>query len=131
MQNRQMRYSLAVLIGTILLASYFDRLDKEALMTRIESRVKLPAEALPLNKYARYYGRDGSTVVAEYLESPGFPSKPLPPGQHNWVHVPEGQRRWVGNSQAFPSVTDGGCSVIYVSYYPKSERLTVQCGGYA
>lgn len=118
-----------VMVGIVLLGSCSHRAEHEALMRRIESRVKLPAGALPLDKYARYYGSDGDVVVAEYLELPGFPAKPPSPGQRVWVHVPVGQRRWVGNPQAFPLIFDGGCSVIYVSYYPQTRRLTVKCGG--
>lgn len=87
----------------------------EALLDRIEARVKLPTGAAPLASYARYYARQANgEIVAIYLrlgdDAPG--------------------RRWV-SERDLPLVADGGCSVVTIIVESSGTVRSATCNGEA
>ena len=94
--------------------------EQEALAKKIESRLKLPDGAHPLDSYGRNYAyAEDGTVVAVYA-APHWPTD-----------AKVGEARWHKSYEALPRIMDGGCSVISVSYNPETEDLFVGCNGVA
>ena len=93
-------------------------------MDQIEQRVQLPADALNLDKYARYYASDGNRVIGTYVT--------LVDPQNQYYDLPTGKRRWLQDHRNLPAISDGGCSVVNVFYDPAIERVErVFCNGVA
>lgn len=129
----------------------------EALMDEIESKVRLPARAEPLDSYGRYYAFDGKgKVEARYL----LPPEPMTPDPRpaDWGceemvmlgndltsrevacgpdpdmsrYLPAGQRRWFADREAIPMIFDGGCMVVHVSFNLKTREIEKAfCNGHA
>jgi hypothetical protein len=99
----------------------------EALMARIEARVRMPGGAEPLSRYARYYSwerrADGvRRVIGLYttFRQAGILGLDQPPGRY-----------WVTPEQ-MPGIEDGGCGVVNVTYDVASDHIeSVGCNGLA
>jgi hypothetical protein len=124
-----------------------DQTERDRLTDRIEDRVKLPAGAMRLSSYARYYAFDEHGLVTG-IYVPGY----QPPNPHDTCEelladftsraVPcptkiddkrllAGQRAWV-ERDSLPLVLDGGCSVVTVIYDPRIDKVTsATCNGVA
>lgn len=124
------------------------RSDQDALMDEIERKVRLPAEAEPLDAYGRYYAFSGRRrVEARYLlppepETPDpLPADwgceevvalgneietreiPCPPDRDLSHFLRAGQRRWVAHRKAIPMIFDGGCRVVHVTFDLKTREV--------
>ncbi|WP_443969595.1 hypothetical protein [Sphingobium sp. CR28] len=124
-------------------------IKEAAIIAAIESKVRLPVNARPLDAYARFYayGPD-DVVVGNYLIPPSEPdlklceeekaiekkenvegesaSRYCPPPRG----VGAGEHRWMSNYKWLPGGYDGGCNYIDVIYDLASERfLKVECHG--
>jgi hypothetical protein len=110
-----MKFVFAILIAVVLAAcSEKKSVSYECTMNLIEQQVRLPEEAAPLDRYARYYAADADYIYAVYVKSvdradPNF-------------DLPVGQRRWVADHLNLPTVLDGGCSIVNVRY----NRITLK-----
>lgn len=124
---------------------------QDVLMEEIERKVVLPKNAQPLASYARYYAfSNKSDVVAAYL----IPLAPLMPGEgceemlENFGSRPctkeevaegtiskdtenvAGKRHWLRNTRNLPSMGDGGCAQVNITYDTTAHRvLSVACNG--
>jgi hypothetical protein len=93
-------------------------------MDQIEQQVRLPADALGLDKYARYYAVDGKRVVGTYITN-------VDP-QNRYYDLPIGKRRWLDDHRSLPGISDGGCSVVNVVYDPAIKKVEQAfCNGLA
>ena len=117
------------------------------LMNKLEAQMQLPKGAPPLDRYARYYAyKDNNTVVGVYMipmngPNPGdgcsemladMTSKAVPCPEMPNDDVPAGQRRWIENYRMLPSVHDGGCTIVNVTFRLSSLRVEhVTCNGLA
>ena len=94
------------------------------MMDQIEQRVQLRADALKLDKYARYYASDGNRVVGTYIN--------LVDPKNQYYDVPIGKRRWIKDLRNLPGISDGGCSVVIVIYNQVTKKVEeVSCNGVA
>ncbi|WP_152608676.1 hypothetical protein [Croceibacterium mercuriale] len=107
--------------------------SQERLMDEIESSIALPAEALPLRSYARYYTQYQGSVLGAYttqveeprpadygceeLRSDGS-SKAV--GCRAIANVPLGQRRWV-EFDDYPAVSGRGCTALQLDFDPGTK----------
>lgn len=124
---------------------------QDVLMDEIERKVVLPKNAQPLASYARYYAfSNKSNVIAAYL----IPLAPPIPGEdceemlENFGSRPctkeevaegttskdtenvAGKRHWLGSNRNLPSMGDGGCAQVNVTYDTIAHRiLSVVCNG--
>ncbi|HYD11443.1 MAG TPA: hypothetical protein VEC11_01200 [Allosphingosinicella sp.] len=92
--------------------------EQEAIMTRIEREIRLPAGAAPLASYARFYAwqerEDGRRKVIGVWLGAGERT----PG-----------RRWATENE-FPLILDGGCGLVTLSYDADAQRIEhVTCNG--
>lgn len=113
-------------------------------MDRIDEALVLPAKALPLQKYARYYAQkaDGNIAIfltaytdrqprsadygcSEMLKNGASKDVPCEP-----VTEPKaGERHWI-TIERMPDASDGGCSIINAVYDPSAQRIVeLQCNG--
>jgi hypothetical protein len=93
-------------------------------MDRIEQQVRLPADALRLHQYARYYALDGERIVGTYITH-------VDP-ENKYYDLPIGRRRWIADSRNLPGISDGGCSVVKIVYdVPSSKVQQASCNGVA
>ncbi|HWU94905.1 MAG TPA: hypothetical protein VN029_04860 [Sphingomonas sp.] len=130
--------------------------DREALMRRIESKVRLPDDARPLESYDRYYRWSGPDEVVAGFVIPYPPSdpdqgctifdskgeRPCPPptaGDREKYRKALAQfngpreRLWV-DGRYLPSdgISDGGCTVVHIRYDVAADRVThLSCNGRA
>ena len=86
-------------------------------VTALENSIKMPPGAAKINSYRRYYalGDDvsSSMIWGIYIRSPN-------PGVS------------IVARDSFPSVSDGGCSVVHVRYSRVERKITVAiCAGLA
>ena len=93
--------------------------EQQAIMDRIERKVRLPEGADPLTSYERSYAwqqrEDGTRRVMGVYLSPD-------------VGESRG-RRWVAEN-ALPMIVDGGCGMIRLSYDVATQRIErVTCNG--
>lgn len=89
----------------------------------IESRVKLPDGAYPLDAYVRYYYRDtrddGTAIEGGYVTKSELDHEGIPTG--NAVVL-------VGGSEDIPAPWDAGCEVVWVSYLSSREpQIRAEC----
>lgn len=145
--------ALKIVTAAVLLSgcSTPEERDRVAVMNHIERQVQLPKGSRSLVEYARYYAEsDRGEVVAVYLipdnyemragEScsealADFKSREVPCEtllmRSDW-DIPAGERRWVRSEQDLPLVSDGGCSVITVTFdKAKSVMKSAECNGLA
>jgi hypothetical protein len=129
--------------------------EEQKLMEKIESLVQLPQEAYSIEDYGRNYAmNDDGTVSAIYT----IPPRPRPSDAKCSVYEDgdlrpctdreneeEDQRRkamvareakrdesrWFESADDLPMILDGGCSVIWVGFDPKTERVAASCNGVA
>ncbi|MFZ4748736.1 MAG: hypothetical protein ACOYLK_17940, partial [Sphingomonas sp.] len=87
------------------------------IMDVIEQQVRLPKDAVALNRYSRFYTATKSgDVIGTYVA-----------GAHDDLAV--GQRRWV---KRLPLIDDGGCFIVNVYFDPKRKKVTQAfCNGIA
>lgn len=114
-------------------------------MDRVEPRVRLPAGAWPLKKYARYYAFDGQGGVSavyfvhadqEVREAKAFCSRgdvkdfPCGPSPHSLRMVRNGQRAWLDSPEQFPAMSGGGCGEVDIHYQVQADRFDrLECNG--
>lgn len=112
----------------------------EALMNEIESSIRLPSGAGPLESYARYYSEYRGEVVGAYtteVEAPrpaDYGCEELSAdGKSKSVRCPApadvrpGQRRWV-NFEDYPAVAGHKCTAIQLIFDPRTRKIKdVQC----
>ena len=96
-------------------------MQNEAVIEHIEQVVKLPEGAGKLEDYARYYAAQGDNIVGVYTYSVG-----------QRYDLPTGKKRWLTDSRDLPSIMDGGCSVVEVTYNLATKRVhEIFCHGEA
>ncbi|MBA3527543.1 MAG: hypothetical protein H0T82_11595 [Sphingomonas sp.] len=140
------RWLLVVVFVLVACTSPEER-ERDALMDRIETKVKLPDGAWPLPEYARHYALDDKGIVVgvyapgyqppshdatceEFLEDLTTREVPCPEPESDRLLA--GQRRWVGNTDELPVNMDGGCAIVTVFYDPKADAVTsATCNGRA
>lgn len=123
--------------------------NEAVIIAAIESEVRLPVDAHPLNAYARFYAYGpNDVVVGNYLIPPSGPDLKLceeekaiekkenMKGQSGSQYclpprgVRAGEHRWMADYKWLPGGHDGGCNFIDVIYDLASERfLKVECHG--
>lgn len=119
----------------------------DQLMDRVESQVTLPQGAGRLSEYARHYALDDKgNVVGVYVAGhqssnsdetceevlENFATREVPCAESESAPLPVGRRQWVGDTDGLPLVLDGGCSVITVSFDPKTDEVkSAICNGVA
>ncbi len=90
-------------------------------MDRIEQQGRLPKDALPIDRYARYYGqRSDGNIEAVYLDPAAIPSA-----------LPAGERRWLEDVDDLPAINDGQCHVVSVEFDPRTGEAKAFCNGEA
>lgn len=109
--------------------------SQDALMDEIERSVILPAGALPLQSYARYYTEDRDLILGAYTTQVEEPrpadygceeaqidgsSKPVECSAI--ADVPRGQRRWV-KFRDFPYVGVEDCGAIQLAFDPRTRKI--------
>ena len=140
-EDTQMR-SVFVIASLITLAGSApsEKSGQEALMDEIESSIRLPPEARPLESYARYYTEYEGSVHGAYttkIEAPrpadygceefqlNGRSKAVPcPALADARH---GERRWV-KFDDYPAVAGENCSAIQLAFDLRTRKITyLQC----
>ena len=110
---------LCILSSLLLMTacSSADEQRQTMLMNEVETLVRLPNGAEPLNEYSRYYtyGHEGE-VVAVYAGR-YLATKP--------------ERKWVTDSRKLPVIMDGGCGVVNVRFDIRSKKAVTWCNGEA
>ncbi|BBF68971.1 hypothetical protein [Sphingomonas bisphenolicum] len=86
-------------------------------MNNIERMLVMPAEARPWHEYARYYSAEPDGKIVGIFIIPDERDR-----QNEFYNLPAGQRRWVDDYRNLPSINDGGCGVLTVTLYPKSQK---------
>lgn len=131
------------MMATILLSGCTPEPQRQAVMSNIESAVRLPKDAAPLTHYARAYAKGaGKRVVALYFipASPDLAkcgtalsrSGSLMPAQ--LCPVPQGmvagERRWFDDLAHPVQSKSGRCALIDISYDMDRHRVVaVRCHG--
>jgi hypothetical protein len=100
----------------------------DAEIAKLEGSIKLEtlprrdARLPPLSGYARYYA--GSTVNGEQVIF-GELVTPIGSAHKPGIYI-------VGDKRAFPTIFDGGCSVVNLVYSMKQKKLvSIECNGFA
>lgn len=122
----RMKMRVSVIASLALLLACVGPAEQQqlAIMDRIEGQLKLPQQARPLEKYARYYSIDGENIVGRYIA--------FVESDNKYYSLPLGKRRWVEDPRNLPSIADGGCAVVNVIYSRKYARIDrVFCNGLA
>lgn len=110
--------------------------SQAALMDEIESSIRLPPEAGPLESYARYYTEHEGSVHGAYttgIEAPrpsdyGCEEIQLD-GSSKTVACPApadarpGERRWV-KFDDYPAVAGEDCTAIQLEFDPRTRKIT-------
>jgi len=114
------------------------------LIEAIEAAVELPENALPIDRYERYYtNRDGMILavyiihdvghraaVLDYCRTLNEAPFPCPLDDGDLRLVDAGQSTWVEDSIDMPFKSGGGCSQVNIEYSPaKRKFLRVECNG--
>lgn len=144
----------ALAVGTGATAA-LARPSREALMDEIERQVRLPFGAAPLEEYGRYYffeGKGRVKAIYRHWSEPAAPPPPrpgsrceaivegkrvmfegdCPPRPDDGRFLRGGQRRWVADRRAVPTVFDGGCATVHVTFDLKTRRIErIGCSGIA
>jgi len=92
-------------------------LNLNASITYVETHVALPAEAVPIRQYARFYAvdPDGPRIVAQFVRG--------------IVNAPPGV--YVVSYDRLPWILDGDCSNnVSVFYAPGQADILVTCKGH-
>lgn len=99
-----------LLLSAVGLAAYPSAAERRRikLMQLVENRVQLPKGAERLERYARYYAKNGDHIIAIYTTF----SKPT----ERDFDLPVGHQRWLDDYRNLPAVLDGGCSTVKVLY---------------
>lgn len=149
-----------VLFAALALTSACRAADDEhqVLMKHIESAVRLPEDAWAIEEYARNYASmpDG-TVLAIYVkpfEHVAYPDQACEQVLENLETAPcstetiaeleaqdaqlaesrgkAGESRWLNDYRKLPTMNDGGCMLIEISFDPRSRKIErVECNGTA
>lgn len=106
------RLSLISAIGLTACSSAAEHQHNQ-LMQQVEERVQLPKGAERLDRYARYYAKDGDQIVAVYTT--------LVDPKGRYLDLPVGHQRWLGDHRNLPAISDGGCSIVNVIYNPNAQ----------
>jgi hypothetical protein len=141
-----MRYAIPIISFLLLQVSCTAHLNEHAqLMREIDAAIVMPEQALPLDRYARYFSLrpDGKVVgfYTAYVRDEG--PKPADYGcseitrNNTLVDVPcgpddsprAGEKHWVRYNE-MPEASDGRCSIINVVYNRTVRRIEkVWCNG--
>lgn len=127
-----------VIVSLITLASCasYHKNSQAALMDEIESSIRLPPGARPLESYARYYTEHEGSVHGAYtieIEAPrpsdyGCEELQLN-GSSKTVACPAladarlGERRWV-KFEDFPAVAGEDCTAIQLEFDLRTRKIT-------
>jgi hypothetical protein len=123
-------------------------LAHDVLMDEIERQVRLPAGAYRMDEYGRYYAQDGKRRVRAVYRLPPEPVTPdplpagwgceeilplghepatreipCPPDEDISDYLRAGQRRWVADRKALPTMFDGGCRVVNLVFDLKTRKV--------
>jgi len=121
---------ISVLLLAVALNGCTQRSERIMLMDEIESAVRLPMHALPLNRYARAYATAPNRRVAAVYFVPSPPNGDFcatalareKDGAQTALFCPPpkgmkpGERRWFENYKFLPSASDGGCAWIDIQF---------------
>lgn len=136
-EDAQMR-PVFVIVSLITLASCTSnqKSSQEALMDEIESSIRLPPGAGPLESYARYYTEHEGSVHGAYtteIEAPrpsDYGCEELQSnGSSKTVACPApadarlGERRWV-KFEDYPAVAGENCTAIQLGFDPRTRKIT-------
>ena len=80
-------------------------------MDWIETNVRLPSGARPIEEYSRRYAQIAPDLVRAV-----------------YVAEPNGGRLWV-DAKGLPVVDDGGCDAVTIEYAPSKKSLSARCNG--
>jgi plasmid stabilization system protein ParE len=97
----------------------------EQIMDQVESTIRLPVGADPLELYGRNYAfsGDGKVVAVYYAHSDD---------RGRVLHAVAGERRWHDWEGELPFIMDGGCSIVHIDYEIATQHiLSVSCNGEA
>jgi hypothetical protein len=149
LQNRVNRglvkaYIFSAPIALLLACSQSTAGRHETLMDRIDGALVLPAKALPLQKYARYYAQKNDGTIAIFLTAYTYQgphrvaygcSEIMKNGASKEVpcdpatEPKAGERHWL-TIERMPDASDGGCSIINAVYDPSAQRIVeLHCNG--
>lgn len=94
--------------------------EREALMDRIESQVRMPEGSRPLAEYARHYAENAEgEVVGVYV----------PPNRNGRLLK---RRQWLEDQRDLPFLMDGGCNQVTVLFDKTTSTVThADCNGVA
>ena len=117
------------------------------LFEKIETNVRLPAEAYPMSSYSRYYANDedGSISAAYIIHSEGWLEStaracrelegnekphPCPIDGGSLRLVEPGNSLWVGDDVNLPGMAGGGCNLVTFKYHMDREKFSqMECNG--
>ncbi|HEX8572805.1 MAG TPA: hypothetical protein VF759_08640 [Allosphingosinicella sp.] len=133
-----------------------ERPARDALMDEIERQLRLPFGARPLGEYGRYYFFEGKGRVKALFVHASDPAKveagapglscsegatrdgkyviravrcPSDPAALRFLRA--GHRQWVAGRSAAPTIYDGGCIVVHVSFDLETRKVDhVGCNGH-
>ena len=136
-ENAQMR-TVFIIISLLAVAgcASTQKNSRAALMDEIESSIRLPSGAEPLESYARYYTEHNGSVLGAYtteIEAPrpsnyGCEELGLKGGSTK-VACPAladarpGERRWV-KFEDYPAVAGKNCTAIQLEFDPRAKIIT-------
>lgn len=135
-ENPQMR-SIFITVSLIALAGCASgqKENQEALMDEIESSIRLPPGAGPLESYARYYTAYRGSVHGAYTrereapqpsdygcEEVGLNGSSKPVACPAPAYAQPGERRWV-KFEDYPAVEGEDCKAIQLEFDPRTRRF--------
>ncbi len=113
----------------------------------IERQVILPDKSAPISNYARLYARgpSGKVIGLYFVPNPRSSEAVCSQGQFEgtvktvdcaampkskWESVEANERRWVGQLSDLPIMSDGGCSIVNITYDTKRNLVeSATCNG--
>ncbi|MES2058194.1 MAG: hypothetical protein V4564_19820 [Pseudomonadota bacterium] len=119
--------------------------ERVRLMDAIDTTVRLPIGARPLQQYARFYSVRPDGKIAVLFDADTKTKRPkgyrcsllMPDGSFKKVQCPPdtrpeaNERHWVKPSE-MPLIFDGGCGVIDMLYDPRTAKVEqIACHGEA
>lgn len=110
---------LRSLLLPLLLVGCTSSVDEhyEGMMNSVENTLVMPAAARPWREYARYYSAEPDGKIVGIFIIPDDRG-----GENVFYNLSAGKRRWVEDYRNLPSINDGGCEVLTVTFDPKSRK---------